>query len=92
MRDSANRIPWRERPALRVHEIAELLGVSRSTAQRAVEKFGLQANRRLGVVLYPISEVLRLLRELELDEDPKPIRPRFTRAQREEARRFIEGR
>lgn len=82
-------IPWRQRPALRAGEIAEVLGVSRSTADRAIKAHGLKVNRSLGVPLYPLSEVLRLLEELDLGEEAqKPAEP-ATRGELAEIRDFM---
>lgn len=82
-------IPWRERPALRASEIAEILGVSRSTADRAIKAHGLKANRRLGVPLYPISEVLRLLEALDLGEEAGAPEEPATPGELAEVRQFL---
>ena len=85
-------IPWRERPALRAGEIAEILGVSRSTADRAIKTHGLKVNRRLGVPLYPQSEVRRLLEALDLGEEFEAVTEPASHGELAEVRQFMEKR
>ena len=85
-------IPWRERPAIRTHELADLLGVSRSTVTRIAERHNLKPNRQLGVPLFAVSDVLRLLREVGLEQGEPVTKAPATRAELAELRRFTGGR
>lgn len=82
-------IPWRERPALRVLEIVAILGVSRSTVDRAIKTHGLRASHSLGVPLYPMSEVLRLLEALDLGDVTEATAEPASHGELIEVRQFI---
>ncbi|MCP5058318.1 MAG: helix-turn-helix domain-containing protein [bacterium] len=62
---SDDRLQWRERPVLRVNEIAEILGVHRSTVHRLVDRGLLERVKRdsCGVAWVSTDSLCRFLGE-----------------------------
>ncbi len=61
---------WRDRPTLRVQEVADLIGVSRSLVDRLLLEGKLTRIMLGQVVLVKVSDVESLLRRLGVDLDP----------------------
>lgn len=77
---------------MRPDEVAALIGVSPSTLRRLADAHGVSRVKVGGVSLYPIREVLRLLRAMGLEGDETPPAAPPTRRELAEVRAFTGGR